>query len=230
MQVEYELDEALINFGSCLERKAYGRAIDIIGRVRLAGPWAGTNAYSVRARCQGRSEYVVEASVANGGRILSTSCTCPDSRGRGYCKHVCGVLDQVVDRAAEMAARAARRQAAEEEARRVRRRMDRSSVYLVVSWKSEFDSGSDYRYSSRVKENYDQEIHGAFFTLRAANIAAREILREEKGDDDIVEDPDDDDDEPFEYSDEDQGDESEGMYHLEVQRKAVEDATAEFHP
>ena len=28
--VEYELDEALIGFGSCLERKRYARAVDIL--------------------------------------------------------------------------------------------------------------------------------------------------------------------------------------------------------
>lgn len=34
-QVEYELDEALINFGSCLERRQYGRAIDILEELPL---------------------------------------------------------------------------------------------------------------------------------------------------------------------------------------------------
>ena len=33
--VEYELDEALINFGGCLERKLYGKAIDILEELPL---------------------------------------------------------------------------------------------------------------------------------------------------------------------------------------------------
>ena len=65
-----------------------------------------------------------------------------------------------------------------EEARRMRRRRDHCSVWLVVSWRPEMGSGSNYKYSRSVKEIYGQEIHGGFFSVLAANRKAREVLRE----------------------------------------------------
>mmetsp|Transcript_14196 Transcript_14196/g.29117 ORF Transcript_14196/g.29117 Transcript_14196/m.29117 type:complete len:263 (-) Transcript_14196:4-792(-) len=89
-------------------------------------------------------------------------------------------LSQAVDTTAESAAR----EAAAEQKRRTRRRLDHCSVWIVVSWLSELDSGSDDHRSKFTKVSYEQKLHGVFFSLKEANRRARKIKSEITGDDD----------------------------------------------
>jgi len=133
-------------------------------------------------------------------------------------------LSQAVDTTAESAAR----EAAAEQKRRTRRRLDHCSVWIVVSWLSELDSGSDDHRSKFTKVSYEQKLHGVFFSLKEANRRARKIKSEITGDDD------DDEggvaEEPFFYEDDEGTCDDGGINHIEVVQKEVEDATAQFHP
>ena len=59
--------------------------------------------------------------------------------------------------------------------------MERASVYIALACKSELDSGSDFRRSYYVKDNFDQKILGVFFSLAQANQCAKEYCRDELG-------------------------------------------------
>jgi len=105
-----------------------------------------------------------------------------------------------------------------------------ASVWIVQSWRTEFDSGSDHQYSSY--EHFDTKkftIHGVFASLRDANECARGIYREMKDDypeseeeeeeEEVIVLDDDDDLEPYEYEDDECPEDWEtGILHIRVER------------
>jgi hypothetical protein len=102
------------------------------------------------------------------------------------------------------------------------------SVFVVITCKSELDSGSDYMRSRDVKDNFDQEILGIYFTRTNANKFAKEHAMELQGD---AEDEDDDDDDEdtdlFSWIDEDGCEDS--YSRVWVEERPIEDASIEFH-
>jgi hypothetical protein len=107
-----------------------------------------------------------------------------------------------------------------------------------MTCKSEFDSGSDYKYSRHCKDKYDEEILGIFFSLAAANRCARARYcemcdedgdEEEEEDEEDEEDEDEDSNEPFTWEQEvpEEGNEVSRIY---VEQRHVEDASDNFHP
>ena len=120
-------------------------------------------------------------------------------------------------------------------------------VYLAITSKSEVDSGSDYRYSQNINDNYDQEILGVFFSLTAANQCAKYYVQNELGQDadedddrgDEMDDEKDDEDdneddlEEFCWDGSDKGVYEEGVNaycKVWVECRAIDDATPRFHP
>lgn len=172
----------------------------------------------------------------NGSSILGSSCTCPI----GYkCKHIYKVLCRIASSPQNPISgpdqrhreRLARRQ-------RYADQMEHASVYIALHCKSEMDSGSDFRRSYYVKDNFDQEILGVFFSVTQANECAKDYCRDELGldmdDDEDDEDDmeeDDDDAEPFVYDGSDDGecDEDNAFDKVWVECRAIEDASPQFH-
>jgi hypothetical protein len=107
-------------------------------------------------------------------------------------------------------------------------------VYVVLTCKSEGDSGSDYRYSAQVKDNFDQEILGIYFTLTKANKCAKEHVAELNDDEEEEDDDDDDDNEDVNLytwsGDEDEEKCMEDSYSkVWVEKRPIEDASIAFH-
>lgn len=180
-----------------------------------------------RAQSSNQGKYdvkIVAESVT--GEILSIQCSCPVG---GCCKHCCRVLVE-----------STRRQIAsnptyiERDAKRRRTeilKQQKISVYVVISCKSESDSGSDYHHSRYVKENFDQQILGIYFTRSKANKLAKEHVAELKDDEEDEEDDEDDDNEDvdlFSWSDGDECEED-SFTKVWVEERPIEDASREFH-
>ncbi|GAX13083.1 hypothetical protein FisN_2Hh591 [Fistulifera solaris] len=165
----------------------------------------------------------------------NSSCTCPIL---SKCKHIHKVLYRIRQSrdipipppSAQHLERVARRE-------RLADQMEHASVYVAFACKSELNSGSDYYRSQFVRDKYDQEVLGVFFSLKEANLRAKNHVREELGhevdDDDEEEDDDDDDDygeDEFDWDDEDFGPDDNNEYNkVWVDRFAVEDASRRFH-
>lgn len=176
----------------------------------------------------------------NGSEILWSSCTCPI----GYrCKHVYKVLCRLAEAEPiggpdpETLQREARRQ-------RIANQMEHASVYIAFTCKSELDSGSDYRRSYYIKDNFDQEVLGVFFSKANANECAKAYVRDELGyeidehdddehdDDDEMEEENDSDDElsfVWDASDLGEYDDMNAFDKVWVERRAIEDASRHFH-
>lgn len=120
-----------------------------------------------------QGHYDVEVSLRPNGRaILDSTCSCPV----GYrCKHVYKVLCRI---AAPEPIGGPDRHTLQREARRRRQaeQMEHASVYIALACKSEMDSGSDYRRSHFIKDNFDQKILGVFFSKTLANQCAKNMF------------------------------------------------------
>ena len=111
-------------------------------------------------------------------------------------------------------------------------------VYLAITSRSEADSGSDYRRLRYVKENYDQEILGVFFSLALANDCARSYVEDELGRDlhdeeEEEEEEEEDDLDDFVWDGSDEGiyeEDSNSFRKVWVECRAIEDATPRFRP
>ena len=172
-----------------------------------------------------------------GKRIYRSYCTCPVG---GECKHIykvlCRIASSVDDPIYPSEKYLKRNQKRQQESKQIARG---ASVYIALACKGEPDSGSDYRYSARVKDNYDQEILGVFFVCELANQCAKEYVEETLGyalhdDDEEEEEGDEDDDDvedycegPFEWDNECNvsGYEYDRVW---VELHAIEDASARF--
>lgn len=196
---------------------------------------------SIPASTTNRGSYEIAVSLRSNGRsILGSSCSCPV----GYrCKHIYKVLCRIARSAQEPIhgpdqhhrARAARQ-------RRLADQMEHASVFIAFTCKSELDSGSDYRRSYFVKDNFDQQVLGVFFSKRQANQCAKEYVQDELGydvDDEYMDDDEDDDEmddadddtASFVWDGSDDGlyDDGNEFDKVWVERRAVEDASQQFH-
>jgi len=118
--------------------------------------------------------------------------------------------------------------------------MEHASVYIALSCKSEIDSGSDYRRSYFIKENFDQQILGVFFSKSLANECAKNYVRDDleydlgEDDDDMDEEEeeevDSDDEECFNWDSSDFGeyDDNNAFDKVWVEQRAIEDASPRF--
>jgi uncharacterized Zn finger protein len=201
---------------------------------------AASGVIKVEARCvaqstnQGFYDVVIEA--RNTGVIISSSCTCP--MGSLCCKHCCAVLviaaTTTIDQNPAFIQRNAKRQRTADLLRQ------NVKVYIALKSMSEWDSGSDYNMSRYVRENFDTEILGVFFKLKAANKRAKEAAselgfgdeeeeeEEEEAEDEAKEEEDDEDEEMFSWSNEDQMDED-YFDRVWVEERPLEDASPQFH-
>lgn len=178
--------------------------------------------------------YTIKIQLRNdGSEILHSSCTCPIG---ARCKHIHKVLCRIADSPVDPIKGLDREiQAHRAKCRRLADQMEHASVYIAFHCMSECDSGSDYRRSYWVKEKFDEEILGVFFSKALANQCAREYVRDELGvemDDDDEDDEDDDaDDEEdagsYVYDGEDcpEGNSFDKVW---VERRAIEDASPRF--
>jgi len=167
----------------------------------------------------------------DGRRIKATSCTCPV----GYkCKHIHKVLCRI-SQSPQNPIPGPSREHREREARRQRLadQMEHASVYIALACKSELDSGSDFRRSYFVKDNFDQQILGVFFSKKEANRCAKNFLEWDDDEEDMEEDEsmDSDDEETFVYDGSDDGDydEENAFQKVWVEQRAIEDASPRFH-
>jgi len=175
---------------------------------------------------------------ANGRRILDSKCTCPIG---DCCKHIHKVLRRI-SRSPNQPIGGPSQHHLNRVARRERLvdQLERASVYIAFACKSELDSGSDYNRSAHIKENFNQEVLGVFFSSARANQCAKEYIEGELGheeefdNDDDDEDSDDDDDdygdgdngETFSWEDEDSGEHE--FDKVWVERRPIEDASRRF--
>jgi hypothetical protein len=120
-----------------------------------------------------------------------------------------------------------------------------ASVYMATACKSEFDSGcgSNYCRSYYVKEKYNQQILVVFFSAAAANACAKAYRNKLCGDDDEEDDDDDDDNDEensdiddddlelfcYDGSDDHKFDDQYGFDKVWVERRAINDASRDFH-
>jgi hypothetical protein len=123
--------------------------------------------------------------VANSltGEILMIDCSCPV---RGCWKHCCKVLMESTKRIIAPNPVYIKRNAKRHRIENLKQQD--ICVHVVLTCKSESDSGSAY-----VKDNFDQEILGIYFTLTKSNKCAKEHVAELKCNDDDEEEKDDDD-------------------------------------
>jgi hypothetical protein len=183
-----------------------------------------------------KGNYKIIARVAsNGSHIVQTGCTCPVGH---MCKHINKVLCRL---AGPLPIGGPDQHTLQERARKYQAalRVEHASVYMAIACKSEFDSGSDYNRSNYIKENYDKQILGIFFSLAAANACAKAHRNElcggdDEEDDDLDIDDDDDDDDDLELfcydgSDDHNFDDQNGFDKVWVERRAIQDASRDFH-
>ena len=181
-----------------------------------------------------RKNYEISVKLNSDGRqIFNATCSCPV--GCKQCKHVHAVLVRVTQSkqapipvVSQDMGRAAKR-------RRQIAKLEHASVYLVFACKSEYDSGSDYMRSARCKDRYDQECLGTFFSLKNANRFAKKHIRDaygglrEREDDEYESDEEADDGiDEFQWDNEEDYD-GDSFDKVWVERKAVEDASSNFH-
>lgn len=218
------------NFNSCHEISKISLVYDVdanYAKVQAKIPAASTR----------QGHYVISAYVRpDGSSILHTECTCPVGH---KCKHIDKVLRRIANSPNDPIKGPSPAQMAEATRRReLARKMDFASVYIAFSCHSEFDSGSDYRMSYHLKDNFDQELLGVFFSKAEANRCAKNHVKYDIGyeddmDDDEDEDEDgDSDDETFVWDESDLHlGESDNHYttRVWVERRAIEDASARFH-
>ena len=184
-----------------------------------------------------QGEYRISVRVRpNGSAILGSRCSCPVG---SKCKHIFKVLRRVARSSQEPIcgpapghSRADRRAAS----RRRSEMLEHASVYLACACKSELDSGSDFMVSMYVKDNYDQEILGVFFSKQMANQCAKEHVLElgyelDAEDNEEDEDLDSDDEENFVWDGSDFGEcnDENSFDKVWVERHAIEDASRRFH-
>jgi hypothetical protein len=105
-----------------------------------------------------------------------------------------------------------------------------ASVYMAITCKSELHDERDFprRSDLDLKENFDQEILGVFFSLAAANACAKAHCKELSGDeedDDLDVDVDHDDDDDLKLFRYGGSDDDECCFdQVWVERRAIEDA------
>jgi len=205
---------------------------------------AASGVIKVEARCvaqstnQGFYDVVIEA--RNTGIIISSSCSCP--MGSLCCKHWCAVL--VIAATTAIAQNPAFIQRNAKRQRTADLLQQNVKVYIALKSKSELDSGSDYNMSRYVRENFDTEILGVFFKLKAANKRAKEAACELGFEDDEEEEEDEDEEEEEEKEEEEEDDdEDEEMFswsnddqmeedyfdRVWVEERPLEDASPQFH-
>ena len=178
---------------------------------------------------QGR--YKIQACISNEGMIVSTSCDCPVG---SRCKHISKVLWRIRDSRNEPIPGPSRRYKKEKSRlQELARKMEHASVYVALTCKSELDSGSDYRHSYFVKDNYDQEILGVFFSKKAAKECCKEYVgwEDDEEEDNSENSGDSDDDSSFVYDSSDYGDydDDQAATKVWIERRAIEDASSLFH-
>jgi hypothetical protein len=172
---------------------------------------------------QGKYDVKIVANSAT-GEILSTTCSCPV---RGCCEHCCRVLRESTRQIIvpnpmyiEQDAKRRRTESLKQQA---------IAVFVIITCKSEPDSGSDYKRRRDVKDNLDQDILGIYFTRTNANKFAKKYAMELQGG--IEEEDEDDDDEDtdlFSWIDKD-GCEAHSCSKVWVEERPIEDASKEFH-
>ena len=210
---------------------------DDISRIHIAVNGSEARVKACIPGSSTRRTYVIDVTVrTNGQSILRTSCTCPV----GYkCKHINKVLYRIRSSQTNPISGPSRHQI--NGAAQIQRG---ACVYLAITSKSEADSGSDYRYSRYIKDNFDQEILGIFFSLATANRCAKSYLENELGqdvdEDDEMDDKEDDkeddeeDLEEFFWDGSDEGifdeDDCDAYNKVWVKCHAIEDASTRFHP
>jgi hypothetical protein len=159
--------------------------------------------------------------VANSvtGEVLLTTCSC--SVG-GCCEHCCRVLlesmrQMIVPNPVyiEQDAKHRRTESVKQQA---------ISVFVVITCKSELYSRSDYMRSVDVKDIFDQEILGIYFTRTNANKFAKGHAMELRGDGE----DDDEDKDLFSWIDKD-GCGEHSCRKVWVEERPLEDASKEFH-
>lgn len=180
--------------------------------------------FSAQSSNQGKYNVKIVANSVT-GEILMTNCSCPVG---GCCKHCCKVLVESTKRII-----APNPVYIERDAKRRRTenlKQQDICVYVVLTCKSESDSGSDYNYSAHVKDNFDQEILGIYFTLTKANKLAKEHVAELNCNDDDEEEEDDDDEDVNLFSWSGEEDCEEDSYSkVWVEKRPIEDASIAFH-
>jgi hypothetical protein len=179
----------------------------------------------------------------NNGSIKKYQCSCPVG---GCCKHCCRTLIESIKRRIPENPEFMRRDA---KRRRTERLLDDGvSVYIAITSKSETDSGSDYRRSRDIKENFDQEILGIFFSRKKANDCAKQHVIDEldydydDGKEDEEDDGENDDDENGDDDDEVSDDDGElftwdneeaceeyWFSKVWVEERPIQDASPFFH-
>ena len=98
------------------------------------------------------------------------------------CKHVHKVLCRIAESSSRPIGGPDQSHLAHVEKRqRLAEQMEHGSVYIAFACKSEMDSGSDFRRSFYVKESFDQEVLGVFFSKKQANQCAKEYVQNELG-------------------------------------------------
>ena len=184
--------------------------------------------------------YVISVRVqSDGSRILGTRCTCPVGGYMAKCKHVHKVLCRIAESVSRPISGPDQAHLAQVARRnRLVQQMQHASVYIAFACKSEIDSGSDFRRSFYVKDSFDQEVLGVFFSKKQANQCAKEYVQNELGHD-IDEDEDDgdeemseddDDDESFVFDGSDIGEYEDNAFDkVWVEQRAIEDASPRFH-
>lgn len=195
----------------------------------------------IEARIPGSSTrtpfYVISVSIqmdaSRHAHISQSRCTCPI----GYrCKHINKVLHRIADSQNRPIPPPDREQVAREARRnRIANLMDRgANVYIALACKSEVDSGSDYGRSYHIKESFDQEILGVFFSAAPANQCAKDYVHNDLGYEEDEEEFELDEEEVGDYyfdsSDTDVFGQDDYVDKVWVESRAIEDASQHFHP
>ena len=174
-----------------------------------------------------QANYTICIMLENDGSVIHrASCTCPIGQ---KCKHISKVLHRIID-SQKNPLPGPSPEVLQRETQRKRRadKMEQACVYIAIACKSEFDTGSDYGRSQYLKDNVDQEILGVFLSKRQANKCAKERANQDEEDTD----DEDDDEELFESDEPDSGEYDDDMMFekIWVERRVIEDASADFHP
>ena len=191
----------------------------------------------IPARAFTQSYFVISP---DGSSILESRCTCPAATmDAKRCEHIHKVLCRIADSPSQPISGpgqahlslAARRN-------RLAQQMENASVYVAFTCKSEEDSFSDYRRSWLLKDNFDQEVIGVFFSKKRVIQCDRDYVQHELGhdigeedddgsDDHMSDDNDDDDSFVFDGSMHDY--EGQSFHKVWIERRAIEDASPNFH-
>jgi hypothetical protein len=197
-----------------------------------------------------RGDYIITVRIlSNGKSILDSYCTCPIGN---KCKHIYEVLCRIsVSDQQPLYGPSEAYLARVAAARKRKEKSKHAKVWIAKTCRSERDRGDHWgRFGGIVKDEYDPQILGVFFSRLEADNCAEEYVQSELGheiekyeseDEDESEDDDDDDDDDddascsFDWNGDERGifedeDKPGGPVYTQVwvEQHAIEDATNRF--